>query len=86
MPYLSLRIFRTGTIALVVHDAAEIILSASVKDLSLTPKTMFLISPFAGAVKITFEAQESRCCDKSVSSLHIPVLSITIGLIIPSFS
>ena len=38
MPYLSLRIFRTGTIALVVHDAAEIILSASVKDLSLTPK------------------------------------------------
>jgi len=47
--------------AFVVHEAAEIILSASVKELSLTPNTMFLMSPFAGAVKITFEAPDVRC-------------------------
>ena len=72
--------------AFVVHEAAEIILSASVKELSLTPNTMFLMSPFAGAVKITFEAPDLRCWDKSVSSLQIPVLSTTIGLLIPNFS
>ena len=71
---------------MVVDVAADIILSASVKDFSLIPKRLFLLSPFAGAVYITFEAPVSRCCVKSVSSLHIPVLSITIGLIIPSFS
>ena len=71
--------FSTGTIALVVHDAAEIILSDSFNAESFTPKTIFLISPFAGAVSITLDAPEERCCDKVSSSRHMPVLSMTIG-------
>ena len=69
-----------------VQDAAEIILSESVKELSLTPNTTFLISPLAGAVNMTLEAPQSKCCERAASSLQIPVLSITIGLLIPNFS
>ena len=69
--------------ALVVHDAADIILSESFNALSFTPNTIFLISPFAGAVRITFGTPLPKCCDKSSSFLHIPVLSITIGALIP---
>ena len=47
--------------AFVVHEAAEIILSDSCKAESFTPKTMFLISPLAGAVNITFDAPHFKC-------------------------
>ena len=48
----------------------------------MTPKTIFLISPLPGAVRTTLSAPVSRCFDKPASSLHTPVLSITIGLLI----
>ena len=47
---------RTGTIALVVQEAAEIILSESLRISLLIPLTMFLISPFPGAVRTTLLA------------------------------
>jgi len=53
--------FNTGTIAFVVHDAAEIILSSFSKIESLTPYTIFLISPLPGAVNIAFAAPEFMC-------------------------
>ena len=55
---LSLIVFRTGTIAFVVHEAADIIWSFSSRIESFIPYTIFLIFPFAGAVKITFEAPD----------------------------
>jgi len=71
--------FNTGTIAFVVQDAAEIILSSSSKIESLTPYTIFLISSLPGAVNIAFDAPESICLPRPSLSLHTPVLSITIG-------
>ena len=68
--------------ALVVQEAAEIIWSDFCKAESLTPKTIFLISPLAGAVNMTFDAPLDRCWDSESSSLQIPVLSITIGELI----
>ena len=54
MPYWSSAAFKTGTIALVVHDAAERIWSSGWISPSLMPATMFLMSPLPGAVRITF--------------------------------
>ena len=64
---------------MVVHDAADIISSFLSNILLLTPLTIFLIFPFAGAVKITFFAPDFKCLERPSSSLHAPVLSITIG-------
>ena len=47
--------------ALVVHEAADMILSDSCKAESFTPKTMFLTSPFAGAVNMTLDAPQVKC-------------------------
>ena len=60
MPNFLLRISRTGTIAFVVHDAAEIISSSSFKILLLTPFTIFFILPLAGAVKMTLDPPDLR--------------------------
>jgi hypothetical protein len=80
---LSLISFKTGTIALVVQDAAEIIESDESSSESLTPKTIFLILSLPGAVNITFDAPPFKCLPRPFSSLQMPVLSITIGFMIP---
>ena len=75
--------FRAGTIALVVHDAAASILSSEDALSSLTPKTIFLIFPFPGAVNKTLSTLGFfTCCESPSSSLHTPVLSITVALLI----
>ena len=50
--------FSIGTIALVVHEAAEMRLSLSLIIESLIPLTIFLILPLAGAVNMTFDAPD----------------------------
>ena len=60
MEYSLFRISKTGTIALVVHEAAEIILSDSFKISLLMPFTIFFIFPLAGAVKMTLHAPDSK--------------------------
>ena len=64
-----------------MHEAADIMASLSFKISSLIPKTIFLISPFAGAVNMTLLAPDFKCFERLSSSLHTPVLSITIGSI-----
>ena len=56
--YSSFITLRTGTIAFVVHDAADIMLSLSSIIESLMPYTIFFMSPLAGAVNITIEPPE----------------------------
>ena len=69
---------------MVVQDAAEIIDSVPSKILSLTPNTIFLIaSPLEGAVNIALDAPQEICLPKLSLSLQTPVLSITIGSVIP---
>ena len=60
MEYSLFRISKTGTIALVVHEATEITLSDSFNILLLIPFTIFFILPLAGAVKTTLLAPDSR--------------------------
>ena len=69
-----------------MHEAADIMASLSFKISSLIPKTIFLISPFAGAVNITLLAPDFKCFERLSSSLHTPVLSITIGSITVSYT
>tara|TARA_A100000164_G_scaffold332503_1_gene322461 strand:+ start:376 stop:549 length:174 start_codon:yes stop_codon:yes gene_type:complete len=53
---LSLRIYATGAKQLVVHEAAEMILSFLLMNFSLTPKTTVLSAFLQGADTITFFA------------------------------
>ena len=53
MPNSSFIAFSTGTMALVVQDAAAIIESLGSMALELIPETMFLMEPFPGAVSRT---------------------------------
>ena len=81
---LSLTNFNTGTMALVVQEAAAISLSSSLTLSSLTPKTIFLIFAFPGAVRMTFSMDGFlRCCFNPSSSLQAPVLSISVALLMP---
>ena len=76
--------FSTGTMALVVQEAAPSSTSFWFITEELTPETMFLIVPLAGAVSSTLAVPlDSRCLPMPASSRHTPVLSMTIAFWMP---
>src|ERR687892_57403 len=78
MPKASSRTLAIGTTQFVVQDAFEIrwwvVGSYSA---SLTPRTMVMSSPLAGALMTTFSAPASRCFEALSRSVNSPVDSTT---------
>ncbi|MNY18554.1 hypothetical protein D3C86_1519410 [compost metagenome] len=84
MPYLSFTALSTGTMALVVQEAAETILSSALMSPWLMPCTMFFSAPLPGAVSTTRAMPgQARCWLKPSASRHTPVLSTSSALSIP---
>ena len=73
----SFRTLATGAKQLVVHDAAEIILSSLVMIFSLTPNTIVLSAFLHGAETMTFFAPFFKCATSFSFELNFPVHSKT---------
>ena len=70
--------------ALVVQEAAEMMLSPGSMMSLLMPATTFFRSPLPGAVRITLLTPLlCRCSDRPASSRQTPVLSMTMASSIP---
>jgi hypothetical protein len=79
-PKLSSSTFTTGARQLVVQLALETTWWLAASYLSwLTPRTMVMSSPLAGALMITFLAPASRCLAALARSVNRPVLSMTMS-------
>src|SRR5580704_11966369 len=74
----SWRTLATGARQFVVHDALEMMLSFAGSYLSsLTPITMVMSSPVAGAEIMTFLTEPRRCFLASSALVNLPVDSMT---------
>src|SRR5215210_4968913 len=79
-PKVSRTTFTIGTRQFVVHDALETIVCLDESYLSLlTPITMVMSSPFAGAEIRTFFAPQSICLRAALASVNLPVDSRTMS-------
>ncbi|MCY1533280.1 hypothetical protein D9M68_686020 [compost metagenome] len=84
MPNLSFTAFSTGTMALVVQDAAETMRSSAVISPWLMPWTMFFSAPLPGAVRTTRSMPgHFRCWPRPSASRHLPVLSTSRAFLMP---
>src|SRR5579863_1986847 len=81
MPKLSASTLAIGATQLVVHEAFEITSCRSGSYLSsLTPITIVMSSPLAGAEMITFRAPAARCAAAASRVVNRPVDSITTSM------
>src|ERR1700749_2662037 len=77
MPQFSCITLAIGAAQLVVQEAFDITTSVLFNSLSLIPKTIVLMSPFAGAEIITLFAPAAMCFSALGLSINKPVDSIT---------
>jgi hypothetical protein len=80
MPTVSFRTFAIGARQFVVQEAFEMIVCFAASYLSsLTPSTIVMSSPLAGAEMMTFFAPLSACTLALAASVNRPVDSITMS-------